>query len=523
MFITSWLPKVYSSTEGNRPTNNMPRATVTVRKPAKKKMVTVARAKVARPRPVGVAAPAQASYKTKSGSKSGLFGSAGGTVGGMIGTALGGPAGGLLGSTLGRLGGAALSSIFGHGDYEATNAGQLKNNNLVLSNSAQAPQFGSGKVACKFVHREYLGDVFSSSTANTFKIDSYAINPGLPETFPWLSGVVGAKFQQYRINGMAFEFRSMSSDALNSTNTALGSVIMSTDYDSADSTFASKQEMENTEYGVSCKPSSNMMHGIECARFQTPVSELYIRAYDVPSGKDIRLYDLGRFSIASTGCQGTNVNLGELWIAYDVDCFKAIEQVPGYLIPFAQYGATGASATAPLGTSRVVSTGYTVTAQDLIGLTTTENKISWPVDIEIGSVWHFQYTFYGSAAVAITLPVVTSGNGMYINSVTYWKFPLASATSTNVLSLNYDVKYVGGATPAALPYINIADFTWAAVTQIQCDFAIYQMSGNLGGTYDVQTSDPDPHIQELEDETEAPEYVLHPEEKKTSQNLRRMR
>ncbi|AYP28902.1 MAG: coat protein [Cressdnaviricota sp.] len=482
------------------------RKSVSIRVPKKKKtMVTVTRARVAKPK-------ARASYKTKSGSKRGLFGTAGGTVGGMIGTALGGPAGGMLGSTLGRLGGAALSSIFGHGDYEATNAGQIKNNNIVLSNSAQAPQFGSGKVACKFVHREYLGDVFSSSTANSFKIDSYPINPGQGKTFPWLSGVVGAKFQQYRINGMAFEFRSMSSDALNSTNTALGSVIMSTDYDSADSTFASKQEMENTEYGVSCKPSSNMMHGIECERFQTPVSELYIRAFDVPSGKDIRLYDLGRFSIASTGCQGTNVNLGELWVAYDIDCFKAIEQVPGYLIPFSQYGLFTASATAPLGVTR--SQLLTTGADNSIDLTLTENKISWPIDIEIGSVYHVQLCALSNEAQAVTLPAITAGNGMYINANTIWKTPGTAGVAIHDWQISLDVKYVGGGTPAALPFVNFADYTWAVGAIVQSDLYVTQLSGLYPGAYTSQAEVPDP--------LDEPDYV-DMDEKKSCARMQRLR
>nr|QKV51208.1 putative capsid protein [Crucivirus sp.] len=490
----------------------MPRATVTVRKPAKKKMVTVTRARAPRlkvPRPVGTA-----SYKTKSGSKSGLFGSAGGTVGGMIGTALGGPAGGMLGSTLGRLGGAALSSIFGHGDYEATNAPAIKNNNIVLSNSAQAPQFGSGKVACKFVHREYLGDVFSSSSANTFKIDSYAINPGNSDTFPWLSGVVGAKFQQYRINGMAFEFRSMSSDALNSTNTALGSVIMSTDYDSADATFASKQQMENTEYGVSCKPSSNMMHGIECERFQTPISELFIRAFDVPSGKDIRLYDLGRFSIASVGCQGTSVNLGELWVAYDIDCFKAIEQPPGYLIPFSQYALVGTlPASAPLGTSQ---SQLLTQAANEINMTFTANKMSWPSSIDVGSVWHVQINWLRGSS-ALTAPTITSGNGMFINSNTIWK--TTTGTTCTDIRVDIDVQYQGGASPGALPYLNIANFTHAGAN-VQSDLYISQMSGLWPGTYTATTaiSIQEQHDEDYEEETDSPEYVAvhEDEEKKTS-------
>lgn len=432
----------------------------------------------------------------------------GASLGAMLGTALAGPAGGAAGGMLGRAGGAMISKLFGHGDYAVSNADSLKSNNLVLSNAAQMPQFGTGKVACKFVHREFLGDVYSSSTPGAFKIDSYPVNPGLGTTFPWLSGVVGAKFQQYRINGMAFEFRSMSSDALNSTNTALGSVIMSTDYDSADATFTSKQEMENTEYGISCKPSANMIHGIECERFQTPVSELYIRAFDVPSGKDIRLYDLARFSIASTGCQGANVNLGELWVSYDIDCFKAIEQVPGYLIPFSQYALQSAGATAPLGVTRtqLLTTG----ASNSINMTFTENRGFWPADIEVGSIYHVQASYLASSAVSATVPVIRSGNGMWMNNNTVWKTP--NSTTTSMLQFNIDVMYKGGATPAALPYFEIGDFTWA-VTMLQADLYVTQQSGLFPGVYTSQLESPHPDDEKKsEDDSEsedtaAPEYI----------------
>ncbi|QMW68784.1 capsid protein [Crucivirus-306] len=333
-------------------------------------------------------------------------------LGSAIGSAFGGPIGGMAGGALGRGAGAILSKIFGHGDYSVSNVEQIRKNNLVLSNSAQMPQFGSGKVACKLVHREFLGDLISSATAGAFKIQTYAINPGIAETFPWLSGVVGAKFQQYRINGMTFEFRSMSADALNSTNTALGSVIMSTDYDSADVDFASKQEMENTEYGVSCKPSANMLHGIECERFQTPVSELYIRAFDVPSGKDIRLYDLGKFQIASVGCQGTNVNLGELWVSYDIDVFKAIEQPPGYLSPVASYTLSGVGSASALG----LSTTTPVEVVDQIGLTFVRSSgtdtVQFPLSILPGVKYMMHYGILGASTASVAYQAITLAGGL---------------------------------------------------------------------------------------------------------------
>lgn len=422
--------------------------------------------------------------RAKSG---GLAASIGSAIGAALGGAVGGPGGAGLGGALGRAGGGMLSNIFGHGDYAVTNIPAIKENSIALSNSAQIPQFGTGKVAVNFKHREFLGDVISSATAGAFKIDSFPINPGLPVTFPWLSGVVGAKFQQYRCNGMSFEFRSMSADALNSTNTALGCVVMSTDYDSADVVFASKQEMENTEYGVSCKPSVNMMHAIECARIQTPVSELYIRAWDVPSGKDVRLYDLGRFSIATVGCQGTNVNLGELWVSYDIDVFKAIEQVPAYLTAFAGYALNSASATAPLGTSQDLF----LDAPDQIGLTfASENKVTFPLTTEVGATYLVNYSLVGSEAKALTGPAFTTGGGMYIGTDYAFFTPNTAATSSTGQGV-WVVRYKGGGTPAAPPYINFADFTWAPASISAAALIITQVSGLFPGAY-TAVSDPSP-------------------------------
>ncbi|AYP28894.1 MAG: coat protein [Cressdnaviricota sp.] len=449
----------------------------------KRRVVKDARAKA----PARRAGPAAAKPRKQKSESGNMFRSGGAGLGTILGTALGGPAGGALGGIIGKGAGSVLSKIFGHGDYDISNVGHIKQNALI--NASQAPAFGSGRVAVNLKHREFLGDVISSATAGQFTIKDYAINPGLVATFPWMSDVVGASFQQYRINGMTFEFRSMSSDALNSTNTALGSVVMCTDYDSKDVPFTSKQQMENTEFGVSCKPSQNMMHAIECQRNMTAVSELYIRAYAVPSGADIRLYDLGRFSVATVGCQGTSVNLGELWVSYDVDVFKAIEQVPYYLCPFAQYAITGATASAPLGTAQAVPAGVTNSA-DQIGLTfTSANRVTWPSDIQVGTTYKVLLGYIGAAAAAFTAPVVTCGNGFWMNSYDDWVGPAPTAVVSNTGFIQVVLRYKGGGTPAAPPFLNIANFTWAPAGGIsETDLLVSAISGNYGGAYDIQTA-----------------------------------
>lgn len=173
-------------------------------------------------------------------------------------------------------------------------------------------------------HREYITDIKSHRTPNTFNLEAYQINPGRSECFPWLAQIARA-YQEYRIDGMIFEYRTMSADALNSTNTALGQVIMATNYDVMRADFTRKYEMENTEYASSCKPSRSMLHPIECSRRQTVMNELYVATDGViPMNAIPQLYDFGKFQIATNGVQGSEVNLGELWVTYQITFFKPI-------------------------------------------------------------------------------------------------------------------------------------------------------------------------------------------------------
>jgi len=133
---------------------------------------------------------------------------------------------------------------------------------------------------------------------------------------------VAENYEQYRVHGMVFQFKSNSADALNSVNTALGTVVMATQYNMLNPVFTNKQQMENYEFGCSCRPSSDLIHPIECDPKQTTCNGLFSIRLGGVGGGDPRLYDLGRFSIATVGMQAPNVNLGELWVTYQVELLK---------------------------------------------------------------------------------------------------------------------------------------------------------------------------------------------------------
>lgn len=247
------------------------------------------------------------------------FGDAGHYLGGGLAGALnyfGIPVNTSMFKTVGGRLGHAIGGIFGSGDYHVGGA-----SSALITNGRELPKFKTNKFSNVICHREYIKDIVSSGTAGAFKVESFMINPGLATTFPWLA-TVAQNYEQYKIHGIVFEFKTTSSDALNSTNTALGSVIMATEYNPSLPNFNSKQQMEAYEMSQSAKPSLSQLHGIECASNQTPVDQLYVRSGTVPTGQDQRWFDRGNFQIASQGLQATNVVIGELWVSYMVEFFK---------------------------------------------------------------------------------------------------------------------------------------------------------------------------------------------------------
>lgn len=191
---------------------------------------------------------------------------------------------------------------------------------------AGVPQFGKSKMArsgsVRIRHREYITDIVSSASAGAFQSsEQLYINPGQAATFPWLA-TIAAQFEEYIIHGCVFQYVSTCADVSNGSAIALGTVMMCTQYNATAAPFINKQQMEQYQFGTSCKVSKSDRHIIEVSRGQTPAEELYVRTGALPSGQDQRLYDMGAFQIATQGLQGTSQNCGELWVTYDITLLK---------------------------------------------------------------------------------------------------------------------------------------------------------------------------------------------------------
>lgn len=181
-----------------------------------------------------------------------------------------------------------------------------------------------GREAFILRHREFLGDLLSGPSVPTnFTLAKYPINPGNPNLFPF-AAPIATRFQEYEITGMFIELKTLAADF--STQFALGSVFMATDYNVLNIAPSKKQTLENMEYSCSCKPSQSLIHWIECDPANTTLGSThrYIATNGDYQGGDQRLYDLGNLFIGSEGLPNADAHIAEIWISYEIALYKPI-------------------------------------------------------------------------------------------------------------------------------------------------------------------------------------------------------
>lgn len=323
------------------------------------------------------------------------------TAGGNVGQTLGGympiPNGAFYGKHIGRFLGAGIGSIFGSGDYKLVGPDTKYN---VLSGSV--PQFSSTSSTNIVCHREYLQD-FKGTSA--FTNTSYPLNPGMAATFPWLASIA-QNYQEYRIHGLVFEFRPLTTDYANSG--VPGVVIMATNYNAEASVYYSKQAMENSEFADSIKPTEKLMHMVECAPNRTINPTKYVRTGAVGTSEDLRLYDQGNFQFATQG-NSTSVTLGELWVTYCVEFFKPIiPSDPGGDILTSHVRRTLSTAASPFGT------GFPLGFADsqgslLVSMTPTVMTIPG-----LPGASYFVMMYWTGTAATFTYPTVVVAGGVLL-------------------------------------------------------------------------------------------------------------
>jgi hypothetical protein len=153
-------------------------------------------------------------------------------------------------------------------------------------------------------HREYVQDI-SGSVA--FTAVQLAINPGL--TLPWLS-TIAPRWESYRFEKLRICYET------EAPTSALGTVLLSVDYDASDAAPTSKQQAMAYRSSVRSPPWSNCCHD-SLREDLSKKAPYYIRAGALAANQDVKLYDTANLWVCTQG-QADTTTVGELYIEYDV-------------------------------------------------------------------------------------------------------------------------------------------------------------------------------------------------------------
>jgi len=314
--------------------------------------------------------------------------------------------------------------IAGMGDYEEDDlANQVlpRTNSLAAAFSdgemcAEVPAIHNIGAETRFTHREYIGDVYS--TTSSFSKVEFAVNPGMNEVFPWGSRSI-LNYEQYSLLGAMFCFESEASDY--TAAAGMGWVALSSTYDVSEAAFYSKKDMFQSQFAVARKPSKNFCHWIECDPSILVLPKKFVRGGPVPTGTDVHLYDHCRTTLAVGGQAAPNIGIGELWITYDLlAMLPRTDESLGAVGIFAEVQSTaGVTQATPYGTA------WTFTTRDTIAISMTSSTMTLPASFPAADLY-FVETWSGTAAIgnasmpaftganeAIIATLVNMGNGAY--------------------------------------------------------------------------------------------------------------
>jgi len=170
----------------------------------------------------------------------------------------------------------------------------------------------AGDLRTNIRHSEYVQDIAGSTL---FATSAFSVNPGLITIAPWLSAIA-RNYESYKFRRLQFEFRTSRATSTD------GKVFMVMDYDASDPTPLTKSEMLQERTKLDCPTwagtQGKQMMSCDSADLAKFGPQRFVRSGSVPSGGDVKTFDIGNLIVATEG-QATTASVGELWIHYDLD------------------------------------------------------------------------------------------------------------------------------------------------------------------------------------------------------------
>jgi len=182
-----------------------------------------------------------------------------------------------------------------------------------MSSSRNGPQISR--------HREKERIATVSGSASFAVVGNFALNPGIAESFPWLSGVA-QRFERYNFDSLTVRYKN-----LKGTDTD-GNIIISYDPDTLDGAPATAVAQTQSTAYIDGAPWRIFELKVPCSK-----EKKFVRAGPVVTS-DLKTYDAGRIWVTAEGCADSTAH-GYLEVEYSVSLHEK------------QSASAGASVTAP--------------------------------------------------------------------------------------------------------------------------------------------------------------------------------
>jgi len=207
---------------------------------------------------------------------------------------------------------------------------------LATRRNGTAARMTTTNTGVTVTHRSFLMPVTNTLNYTAFSVPC---NPGMAGSFPWLCKLA-RRYEEYRFKKLRYEFRSVTASSQS------GVVMMSFDFDAADSAPSTKAEQAQTV------PNTETNVWMNNDLVVTPDSKWqYVRSGFLSSNLDIKTYDMGNLWLSTA--YGNNVVGGELYVEYTVELRKPTDGPE----TCGTWTADTSAFSAPVNQTNAVSTG----------------------------------------------------------------------------------------------------------------------------------------------------------------------
>ncbi len=163
-------------------------------------------------------------------------------------------------------------------------------------------------------HRELVSINIPSHTYYGPSVDAQ-INPGLATLFPWLS-TLAAQYSEYRFRSLQFEYVPICSTA------TAGQVMIVPIYDPAAPVLGSEQNAIDHAGTAVDSVWKSVVCNFKVADMHTTGTRKFVRT-TVTAG-DLKTYDVGRVTVATSSCAGDGTPVGKLYVRYTVELHNPV-------------------------------------------------------------------------------------------------------------------------------------------------------------------------------------------------------